>query len=72
VLSKKEIAPKIRRIGYYVETIQNRYISVLFHLTATDSINNRVVEALKEIRGLAEALLDNVDELLRELGEEEQ
>jgi len=72
-VSKGEIVQKIRKIGEYSMLIQNRYVIVLFHFTATDNINNRrVVETLKEIKGLAKALLDNIDELLRELGEEEQ
>jgi len=71
-VSKGEIAQKIRRIGEYSMLIQNRYVIVLFHLTATDNISNRVVETLKEMRGLAKALLDNIDELLGELEEEEQ
>jgi len=74
-VSKGEIAQKIRRIGEYSMLIQNRYVIVLFHFTATDDINRRVIETLietlKEIKGLAKSLLDNVDELLRELGEEQ-
>jgi hypothetical protein len=72
-VSKREVAPKVRKIGEYSMLIQNRYVNVLFHLTAENTVNKRrIVETLKEIRGLAKALLDIVDELIRELGEEEQ
>jgi hypothetical protein len=72
-VSKREIVPKIRKIGEYSMLIQNRYVLILFRITAEDTVNKRrIVEVLKEIRGLAKALLDSVDELLRELEEEEQ
>jgi hypothetical protein len=72
-VSKREVAPKIHKIGDYSMLIQNRYTLLLFYLTEEDTINRRrVAGALNEMRSFAMALLDLVDELLRELGEEEQ
>jgi hypothetical protein len=69
-ISKKEIVPKIRKIGEYSMLIQNRYVLLLFYLTAEETINRRrFAGALKEMRDFAKALLDLVDELLGELGE---
>jgi hypothetical protein len=69
-VSKREVVSKIRKIGEYSMLIQNRYVLVLFRLTAEHMVNKRhIVEVLKEIRGLAKALLDLIDDLLRELGE---
>jgi hypothetical protein len=64
---KKEVAPKVRKIGDYLRMMQNCYVIVLFNLTATDTINRHVLMALKELRELAKTLLDDVDELIREL-----
>jgi hypothetical protein len=70
-VSEGEIVSKIRKIGEYSMLIQNRYVLLLFYLSAEDTINRRrVAGELKEIRSSAKALLDLIDELLRELGEQ--
>jgi hypothetical protein len=66
-VSKKEVVPKVRKIGDYLRMMQNCYVIVLFNLTAEDTVNRRVLMALKELRELAKTLLDDVDELIREL-----
>jgi hypothetical protein len=69
-VSKREVVPKIRKIGEYSMLIQNLYVLILFYLTAEETINRRrVAGALKEMRDYAKALLDLIDELLKELGE---
>ncbi len=63
---------KIRKIGGYLRMMQSCYIIVLFNLTAANTVNRRVLMALKELRELAKTLLDDVDELIREFEETEK
>ncbi len=71
-MGKKEIAPKVRRIGDRLMLMQECYVIILFNLTAEDTVNRRVLKALKEIRDLAKTLLNDVDELIRELEDKVQ
>jgi len=65
-MEKKEIARKIRRIGDHLKMVQNCYVIVLFNLTATET-DKRILTALKEFRERARILLNDVDELIKEL-----
>ena len=67
MVGKKEIAHKVRRVGDHLRMAQNCYVLVLFRLTATETINERVLTALKELREYARMLLNDVDELIKEL-----
>jgi sensor c-di-GMP phosphodiesterase-like protein len=67
MIGKEEIAHKVRRVGDHLRMAQNCYVLVLFNLTATETINERVLTALKELREHARMLLNDVDELIKEL-----
>jgi phosphate uptake regulator len=66
-MEKKEIARKIRRIGDHLKMVQNCYVIALFNLTATETVNKRILTALKEFREHARMMLNDVDELIKEL-----
>ena len=67
MVERKEIARKIRRVGDHLRMMQNCYVLVLFNLTATETVNERVLTALKKLREYARMLLNDVDELIKEL-----
>jgi plasmid stabilization system protein ParE len=67
MVGKKEVAHKVRRIGDHLRMAQNCYVLVLFNLTATETVSDRVLTALKELREHARMLLNDVDELIKEL-----
>jgi hypothetical protein len=62
-----KIAPKIRKLGDYLEVMRSCYTIVIFNLTATDTVNKRVLMALKELREHCARMLNDVDELIEEL-----